>query len=131
MTPKKSDTIPLKINIVDHPFSLIRLHVGNRKIKLHPGRINLNNERQIDKSLPSKTTKDGPKSSFQSDFQQKMKKFLFVELFAILVVSTVFAADYDEVAARYKMWPMASAAYSSNPGLCVKDNFADAQVVNH
>ena len=57
-----------------------------------------------------------------------MKKFIILGLFVILAVSTVFADDYNEDLARYKLWPMASAAYSSNPGLCVKDNFADGQV---
>jgi len=58
-----------------------------------------------------------------------MKKFIILALFVILAVSTVFAGDYDEDLARYKLWPMASAAYSSNPGLCVKDNFADGQFI--
>ena len=57
-----------------------------------------------------------------------MNKFVFVELFVILTVSTVFGADYNETLARYNIFPMASAAYSSNPGLCVNDNFGKAEV---
>ena len=57
-----------------------------------------------------------------------MRRFIFVELFLFFTVSTVFSADYDEVMARYKVWPMASAAFSDNPGQCVKDNYKDSEV---
>ena len=58
----------------------------------------------------------------------KMKRFVFFELFFLFTVSTVLSVDYDEVMARYKIWPMASAAFSDNPGLCVKDNYKDGEV---
>ena len=57
-----------------------------------------------------------------------MRKLIFAALFLAAVSSAVLAAEYDEILARYKLWPMASAAFSSNPGLCIKDNFKDAEV---
>ena len=46
-----------------------------------------------------------------------MKKFIFAEILVIFTVSTVFAADYDEILARYKLWSMAFAAYGDHPEL--------------
>jgi len=59
-----------------------------------------------------------------------MKRFTTVQFLVALAVSTVLAADYDDPIARYKFWPMASAAYSDNPAQCVSDNFAHAQFKN-
>ena len=60
-----------------------------------------------------------------------MKLFLFVKLFIAATMSTALAADYNETLTRYKIWPMASAAYGDHPEICVKDNFADAQVATY
>ena len=57
-----------------------------------------------------------------------MTYLIAVQLFLVFTASAVIAADYDEVLARYKLWPMASAAFSDNPGQCVTDNFKDAEV---
>ena len=59
-----------------------------------------------------------------------MRNFISAGLF-LLTVSTTLAADYDEILARYKLWPMASASHGTNPNLCVKDNFADSKVGNY
>ena len=59
-----------------------------------------------------------------------MNKLVIVMFFLILTVST--ADDtYNETLARYNFFPMASAAYADNPGLCLNDNFADAEVENY
>ena len=57
-----------------------------------------------------------------------MLKFISVQFFLLFTISTVWGAGYDETLARYKIWPMASAAYSDNPAQCITDNFADAKV---
>ena len=58
-----------------------------------------------------------------------MRNFIFIALF-VFTVSTVLGMEYDEDFARYKLWPMASAAYGDDPSLCVNDNFANAEVRN-
>ena len=57
-----------------------------------------------------------------------MKEFIFIELFVVLIIPAILAAEYDEILARYKIWPMASAAYGDHPELCVKDNYASGEV---
>uniref|UniRef100_A0AC34Q263 Fungal lipase-like domain-containing protein n=1 Tax=Panagrolaimus sp. JU765 TaxID=591449 RepID=A0AC34Q263_9BILA len=49
-----------------------------------------------------------------------------VSIFFYFCIVVGLAADYDEILARYKIWPMAAASYSDHPELCVKDNFANA-----
>ena len=60
-----------------------------------------------------------------------MNKVTFIGLFLTVAISAVFSADYDEILARYKLWPMASASYGDDPSLCVKDNFANSEVENY
>ena len=57
-----------------------------------------------------------------------MMKLVAVQLFVLATVSTVLGINYDDTFTRYKVWPMASAAYSDDPGSCVKSNFADSKV---
>uniref|UniRef100_A0AC34R0X9 Fungal lipase-like domain-containing protein n=1 Tax=Panagrolaimus sp. JU765 TaxID=591449 RepID=A0AC34R0X9_9BILA len=38
--------------------------------------------------------------------------------------------EYDEILARYKLWPMAANAFSSTPEVCIKDNFKNAELKN-
>jgi hypothetical protein len=54
-----------------------------------------------------------------------MKTF-FVFIFHLFHVNSVFCL-YNETFARYFLWPMAAATFSSNPELCVKDNFKQGE----
>jgi hypothetical protein len=45
----------------------------------------------------------------------------------LLGISMVWGA-YDENLARYKIFPLAGAAYGDHPELCVKDNFKNSSV---
>ena len=57
-----------------------------------------------------------------------MRRFIVANFFSAFAISTVLGAIYDDPITRYKFWPMASAAYSDHPEVCVKDNFANSEV---
>ena len=52
----------------------------------------------------------------------------FATLLLLLASSQFVSSAYNETLARYLIWPMASAAFSDHPELCVKDNYKDGQV---
>lgn len=53
---------------------------------------------------------------------------LLVTLLVLLSFVNSVDSSYNETLARYFIWPMASAAFSSHPELCVKDNYKNSEV---
>uniref|UniRef100_A0A914PCB5 Fungal lipase-like domain-containing protein n=1 Tax=Panagrolaimus davidi TaxID=227884 RepID=A0A914PCB5_9BILA len=49
-----------------------------------------------------------------------------VSFLLFLFVTSVYSS-YNETLARYFVWPMASAAFSDHPELCVKDNYKSSE----
>ncbi|CAD5227663.1 unnamed protein product [Bursaphelenchus xylophilus] len=51
-----------------------------------------------------------------------------VQLLLSAILSTVVSAEFDEVLAKTKFFPLAAAAYTTFPVKCVKNVFDDAEV---